>query len=213
MPAVYNSAMYYAPSAWKIWIDHVMKQKQMIGVEKAAIVRQNGTTASATCGFVLSESDVRRVNQFFNNPSAYDRINIRNKTYMVKSSDATHLIAFTGAKYLIIFRSKTMYIVAKCNVREKTEEAVRFFNVLNRQLQAKNYWCGYVIRCLYFSERCLIMHLSKGIMYTFQYIPFFTCYRSQVHYLLHKAMGSFKYAKAPWHVVCGSCSYISISMR
>ena len=59
LPNVINAAMYYAPSAWKVWIDHVIRHEHSLGLSKAALVRHNGLTASATCDFVLGQNDIK----------------------------------------------------------------------------------------------------------------------------------------------------------
>lgn len=41
-------------NAWKIWVDHIMKQKDTLGFTKAAMIsKKNGMTQYATSGFIL----------------------------------------------------------------------------------------------------------------------------------------------------------------
>ncbi len=53
------NAMPNAPSAWKIWVDHIMKQKKIYGFKKAAMAHANGMTASATTGLILPAQDIQ----------------------------------------------------------------------------------------------------------------------------------------------------------
>ena len=47
------------PNAWKIWVDHIMKQKKLYGFKKAAIAHENGMTSSATPGLILPIAEIQ----------------------------------------------------------------------------------------------------------------------------------------------------------
>ena len=53
------TALPCTPNAWKIWVDHIMKQKKVYGFKKAAIAHENGMTTSATPGLILPIPEIQ----------------------------------------------------------------------------------------------------------------------------------------------------------
>lgn len=137
---VSSESLYYAPSAWKAWIDYI-SQNKMLAARRVALVRQSDcSTASATPGFVLAARDVMGVSAFFSGNSA-DRLVIRSKTYMLKSCSSVQIVAFNGSRYIIVTRSKSMYLVAKCLDKSKVAKCAEACLKLAKHLIAKNFWC------------------------------------------------------------------------
>jgi len=141
MPIIASTeSLYYAPSAWKAWIDYITKNHQFAS-RRAALVRQTErTTASASPGFVLSNQDVQGISEFFACSSCPpDRIIIRKKTYMVKGSNSVQIVAFNGSKYMIVTRSKSMYLIAKCLDKSKVILCAEACLKLAKHLIAKEF--------------------------------------------------------------------------
>ena len=67
------------------------------------------------------------------------RVELNKNTYIVKEESAHQLIAFNGSKYMIICRSKRMYIVVICDIRKKCQQAAEWLNVLCEQLMKKGH--------------------------------------------------------------------------
>lgn len=133
-----NTSMAWAPNAWKIWIDHIMKHKKQYSFKKAAMVHKDGSLASATPGFVLSAVEVQKL-QFYFDEKVPERLTIQGKTYVVKSSEGNILVAFNGGKYVIIGQSKTMYLITICESRSKSNEAASWINKLVTRLIQKDF--------------------------------------------------------------------------
>lgn len=69
-----------------------------------------------------------------------EKVRLDDRTYVIRKVDAKHLLAFNGAKYLIVCPSKTMYIIVETEGRrEKLEELVALITGLCGKLSAKNY--------------------------------------------------------------------------
>ena len=55
-----NTNIPSVANAWKIWVDHIMKQKEALGYKSAAIISiKNGMTQSATSGFILPTREIQ----------------------------------------------------------------------------------------------------------------------------------------------------------
>lgn len=78
-----NTNMPWANNTWKLWVDHIMKNKGAFGFKKASLVHSNGATASATPGFIIHPQDIQvRISNFYNSrstvPNSYPFKNNRN---------------------------------------------------------------------------------------------------------------------------------------
>ena len=60
------------------------------------------------------------------------------RTYIIKSKTPLQLVGFSGANYVIISRSKLMYIIAKCR-KELAPEAAKWIRQVNHELIKKDY--------------------------------------------------------------------------
>lgn len=135
-----NTSLPWAPNAWKAWVDHIMRQKGALEFRQAALLHDNGTTASATRGFVLRPSEIQKLSQYFAGKQDGDqRVTIQGKTCIVKSATECQLVAFRGNKYYIICKSKSMYIAALCESRAKADEAANWLRKLNSKLIEKDF--------------------------------------------------------------------------
>ena len=59
LSALMNTNMPWAPSAWKHWVDHIIRQGHKFGLKRATLVHANGTTAAATSGFMLPSHEIQ----------------------------------------------------------------------------------------------------------------------------------------------------------
>lgn len=66
-------------------------------------------------------------------------LTLMGKTYVMKTRDQKHIVAFNGDKYYIIAKSLRMYVVAMVKTRTKSDGATEFILNLCRKLQEKNY--------------------------------------------------------------------------
>ncbi|KAI0218971.1 hypothetical protein LSAT2_029388 [Lamellibrachia satsuma] len=136
-----NTNMPWAPSAWKHWVDHIIRQGHKFGLKRATLVHANGTTASASSGFVLPSHEIKKFADYFDGVVKDDpeRISLQGKTYVIKSTSASQIIAFNGSRYFVISRAKTMYIVVMCDSRTMYEDGARWLKRLTDSLVAKGY--------------------------------------------------------------------------
>jgi hypothetical protein len=136
-----NTSLPWAPNTWKIWVDHIMKQKPTYGFKKAALIHDNGATASATSGFILHPQEVLRVKQIFALPveKRPESIIVQGKTYIIKSISDVQIVAFNGAKYIIICKSKSKFIVVLCESKSKSSDGAVWLKKINSRLIQKDF--------------------------------------------------------------------------
>lgn len=134
-----NTSLPWAPNTWKVWVDHIMKQKQLYGLKKACMVHFNGATASATSGFIIPSQEVQKLKQYFHEDCTKETLSLLGKTYIIKSKDTNQLVAFNGHKYYIICKSKTMYIIVLCESRSKSDDAAYWIKKLNKRLIERDF--------------------------------------------------------------------------
>ena len=48
----------FAPNAWKLWVDHIMKHKKDYNFKKASLIYDSGATAYASLGFIVHPAEV-----------------------------------------------------------------------------------------------------------------------------------------------------------
>lgn len=134
-----NPGLLRAPNVWKLWVEHILKQKDTLGLRKAALLHHDGNVAYASSGFALDPHDVQKLEGHLEGTRNSERVSLNGKTYIIKDVDQKHMVAFNGAKYYIIAKSKTMYIVSVCESRSKVNEAVVLIKKLARRLVEKDY--------------------------------------------------------------------------
>jgi hypothetical protein len=49
--------MPWAPSAWKLWVDHILKQNKF-DFKKVALLHEDGKMAASNKGFLVSKDDI-----------------------------------------------------------------------------------------------------------------------------------------------------------
>jgi hypothetical protein len=91
----------------------------MPGLNFASLLLQN-----------LKDSGVERVR---------DSLKFDGKTYIIKEEEDGQVVAFNGRSYLIVSRSRTMYIIAVCQSRKKYAEAAVWLKQLRNKLLDKNF--------------------------------------------------------------------------
>lgn len=134
-----NNAIPGANNAWTYWIEHIMKKKETFGVRRAAMVSKKGFMSANTSHFVLSGPEIQSLNDIFCKKDP-EKVRLDDRTYVIRQHDGKHLVAFNGAKYLIVCPSKTMYIIVETEGRkDKVDELVVFVRGLCSKLSAKNY--------------------------------------------------------------------------
>lgn len=134
-----NNAIPGANNAWTYWIEHIMKQKDTLGIRRAAMASKQGFMSASTPRFILSGQEIQALNRLFKKKDE-EKISIDDRTYVIRRMDDRHLLAFNGAKFLIICPSKSMYILIESEGRkDKLDEAVAFTKGLCNKLSAKNY--------------------------------------------------------------------------
>lgn len=133
-----NPELLRTPNVWKLWVDHILKQEGM-GLRKAALVHHDGSVAYASRGFGLPPKDIKKLEDYLEGTNNNDKITLNGNTYIIKDIDQKHLVAFSGSKYYIIAKSKTMYIIAVCESRSKCSEAVTLLKKLARRLVEKDF--------------------------------------------------------------------------
>lgn len=139
-----NTNLPFAPNAWKLWVDHIMKHKKDYNFKKASLVYESGATAYASLGFVVHPAEVMRLKLQFERlqdfpEKAPETVVIRDKTYMVKSADPAQIVAWNGSKYYIICRSSTMLIIVLCESRSKVDAGAQWLRKINTHLKNKNF--------------------------------------------------------------------------
>jgi len=137
-----GTSMPWAPSAWKIWVDHILKQKERFAFQSAALIYHNGATASASRGFIIKPQEIVQIKKLFdmhpdNRP---DGIVVQGKTYILKYVNDTQIVAFNGTKYFIITRAKTLFVCAICTSRDKVGDAAYWLSRINNRLIEKDFW-------------------------------------------------------------------------
>jgi hypothetical protein len=133
-----NNSVPGSHNAWTYWVDYIMKQKDELNVKHAALVNKQGFMAANSPNFSLSCKEVSALNHAFSKKTK-DRIRIQDRTYMIRSLDERHLVAFNGLKFVVICPSKTMYIIAQIEGKEKIEEATMWVRRLSSKLSLRNF--------------------------------------------------------------------------
>lgn len=133
-----------ANNTWKMWVDHIVKQREKLGLNKACMVQHNGAIAStSSSGFHPSAKEIQAINKMFleklNNNISSDKISIKEKTYVVKSLSSTQIIAFNGSKYIIVNRSKTKHVIALCDRKALYKDAALWLTKLSQKLVEKDF--------------------------------------------------------------------------
>ena len=68
-----------------------------------------------------------------------ESITVQGKTYIVKYVNERQLVAFSGNKYFIICRAKTMFVAAICQSRDKCGDAAYWLTKINKRLMEKDF--------------------------------------------------------------------------
>lgn len=139
-----NTNLPFAPNAWKLWVDHIMKRKKEYNFKKASLIYDSGATAYASLGFIVHQAEVMRLKLQFERLQDFpektpETIVIRDKTFMVKSADEQQIVAWNGAKYYIVCRSSTMFIIVLCESRAKVEAGALWLRKVCTHLKNKNF--------------------------------------------------------------------------
>ncbi|ELU18527.1 hypothetical protein CAPTEDRAFT_188369 [Capitella teleta] len=124
-------------SCWGFWVDHILKQKQL-GFRKAALLNASTGAVVASSGFSLSDKDVANLKDC-SVERTRDSLKFDGKTYIIKEEADGQVVAFNGRSYLIVSRSRTMYVIAVCQSRKKNVEAASWVKHLRDRLVAKNF--------------------------------------------------------------------------
>ncbi|ELU11581.1 hypothetical protein CAPTEDRAFT_201989 [Capitella teleta] len=106
------------PNVWKLWVDYILKQSGL-GIRKAALVHHDGSVCFASKGFALVPSDVQKLDAYLEGTNNSERITLNGYSYIIKDIFRMHLVAFSGSKYYIIAKSKSMYVIAVCDHRSQ----------------------------------------------------------------------------------------------
>ena len=75
---------------------------------------------------------------YFSNLSEGEPMQVGGNTFVIKSKSPLQITGFSGANYIIISRSKLMYIIVKCRKEHATETA-KWIREVNRELIKKDY--------------------------------------------------------------------------
>ena len=81
----------------------------------------------------------QRIKAAFERPNDVDTIRAKGKTYVVKSVDDHQLVAFNGSHYMIVCRSKSLFVLVQCDSRDLSGEAARWLNRVNARLMEKGF--------------------------------------------------------------------------
>ncbi|ELU18525.1 hypothetical protein CAPTEDRAFT_219851 [Capitella teleta] len=126
------------PNVWKLWVDYILKQSGL-GIRKAALVHHDGSVCFASKGFALAPSDVQKLDAYLEGTNNSERITLNGYSYIIKDIDQKHLVAFSGSKYYIIAKSKSMYVIAVCELRSQVAAATSLIKKLARRLVEKDF--------------------------------------------------------------------------
>jgi hypothetical protein len=134
-----NAQVPWANNTWKMWIDHVMKPGDKLGLKDAALVHLDGSTASCTRGFVLPSAEVQKLKQYFNPDCSKESLSLKGTTLVIKAKSDRLVVAFNGTKYFIIGRTDTMYLVVLCQKRDMCQEAANWIFKITKRLVEKKF--------------------------------------------------------------------------
>ena len=129
-------------SCWSFWIDHILKQRDTLGMKKAAFISAStGAVMASSNDWRFSSSDIASLTTESDQSLSRSRDSLRydGKTYVIKSQESGQIVAFNGRSYLIITRSKTIYMVSLCQSRAKSTQAAAWMRQLRNKLVEKNY--------------------------------------------------------------------------
>ncbi|KAK2144596.1 hypothetical protein LSH36_744g00005 [Paralvinella palmiformis] len=142
MPSVGGMAPVGSVNVWMAWIDHILNKNELRLTNVAIVHQQTGAVAASNRQFQLSSQDIQNIQMAFpyNGVNVeIDRVVLQSCTYIVISTTNHSMVAFNGNKYLIVVKSKRMFIVAICASRSKSKEAADWLNSLRLKLIRNGY--------------------------------------------------------------------------
>ena len=74
-----------------------------------------------------------------NDNDSTEKLSVQGKTYIIKQRGDGYLLAFNGSKYLMVCKSKTFYVIAVCDSKNKHERATLWLRKLTNKLIEKNF--------------------------------------------------------------------------
>ncbi|KAK6175370.1 hypothetical protein SNE40_013847 [Patella caerulea] len=107
---------------WKQWIELILNSGGKFGLSKACIVKHSGDIVASVVGLEINLQEFQDLHKALNCTNI-DVVRVGGITYCVKSQNGKQMIAFNGGNYLIITRSKTLFIISICTCKNKLDLA------------------------------------------------------------------------------------------
>lgn len=168
MCLLYHGMVPGARNVWSAWTDAVKNECACYGAVDATLFTVTGRVNSYTGKFVPSTTEIEGLNRMLerNYPmhESQPTISFNDRTYVIKSAPTQntpdvvlstghestscdvrprYLVAWNGNRYLLVFRSKTMYIVALVKNRggkvDKVDATLKYLDGLTNKLIKHGY--------------------------------------------------------------------------
>lgn len=122
-------------SIWNQWLQCIMGKSKLVLTE-AVLLRENGERAAGSKGFEISKTDFKWIEACFQDRTR-QTLMFHGVTYCIKSCIDTQVVAFNGGTYIIINKTKCMYIVAICKSRKMSSPAADWIGKIADKLRSK----------------------------------------------------------------------------
>ncbi|XP_023930187.1 uncharacterized protein LOC112041352 [Lingula anatina] len=134
-----NSNVSKNGSSWGQLLWHILHDKPELVLRKGAMLYSSGEVAAASYGFGITSQELKAIKEAMDSSSHRETIHIQGVTYCVKVNTPNTLLAWNGGKYLIVCRSKQLYLVTHCASRSKKDDARKWLTRFASKLVEQNY--------------------------------------------------------------------------
>ncbi|XP_029643790.1 uncharacterized protein LOC115218133 [Octopus sinensis] len=110
---------YHQNSSWKKWLEHLLKNFKNLELREAGLVLHSGLTLSRSKGFKITNKELQHIGNCFCDPTI-ELISLNGITYCIKVFTPTQLVAFNGARYVVISKTQSMFIILLCSSPKKS---------------------------------------------------------------------------------------------
>ncbi|XP_052821220.1 uncharacterized protein LOC128246808 [Mya arenaria] len=115
----------------------LVKDKASLAIKAAVVVYENGNVADRVGKISVKSKDLKEFRRTFDVSEA-ETVRFNGVTYCVKDLSTNQIVAFNGAKYLIVTRTEVTYIVVVCISRQQCVTVASWVDRIARKLRERN---------------------------------------------------------------------------